>query len=529
MEWYTIGGLLFGLVLFLMAIGVPVAFAFLGASIIGVLLFMGGVNGLNLLAANATSAVTTFSLVPIPMFLLMGALFFHSGLAVRVFDAIDHLLGRLPGRLSYLTVIGGTIFATLSGSSMANTAMLGSLLVPQMESRGYKRHMSMGPVVGIGALAMIIPPSALAVLLGSLGGIDIGALLIAGVVPGFLLAAMYLAMIFIQVKIDPAAAPSYQVGETSLKKKIGLVVFDLMPMGLVVFCVVGLIILGIATPSEAAAFGVLGVVILALIFRRLTLRVIVKSLESTLIVSVMVLLIIVGSATFSQLIAFSGVSTGLIRWVTEANLPPSVLLLAMLLVVLFLGMLMDSVSIMMLTLPIYIPLAESLGIDLIWFGMLLLLCLETSLMTPPLRHGSVRDDGGGAQGHDHVAGIVVGRALYHRQSAADRGACCLPGNCDLPAEPDERLTYPPKCDFPPRGPEKHAAWSCVDCRTLFHSKFTVAKYSEKSYCDLQVILNAGAGGIPRIEEPGSIEWTKCRNRAGRCSTVCRRKWWSCST
>lgn len=183
MEWYYVILIMVGSIAALMMLGVPVAFAFLGVNIVGSFLFMGGVNGLNLVVANAASRVTVFTLAPIPLFMLMGELFFRTGLALKVFDTFDLLLGRLPGRLAYLTVGGGTFFSALTGSSLANTAMLGTLMLPEMQRRGYKRHMAMGPIMGTGGLAMIIPPSGLAVLLGSIANVDVGALLVAGFLP----------------------------------------------------------------------------------------------------------------------------------------------------------------------------------------------------------------------------------------------------------------------------------------------------------------------------------------------------------
>ena len=150
MEWYEALLLLIGSIMFLMAIGMPVALAFLAANIIGAWVFMGGERGVVALLNNGWGALTKFALVPIPLFLLMGEIFFHTGLGGRMFSAIDRLLGRLPGRLSYVTVLGGTGFSTLSGSSMGSTALLGSLMVPEMTKRGYKKHMSIGPILGTG-------------------------------------------------------------------------------------------------------------------------------------------------------------------------------------------------------------------------------------------------------------------------------------------------------------------------------------------------------------------------------------------
>jgi len=387
MEWYVAGALMLGIVITLMALSIPVAFSFFTVSAIGMLVFIGGSVGIEQLTANFTVSVTQFVFVPVPLFILMGELFFHTKVAVRVFDAFDALFGRLPGRLAFLTVAGGTVFAALSGTTMGNTAMLGSLMVPEMMRRGYKKYMAMGPILGVGGLAMIIPPSGLAVLLGSIAKIDVGRLLIAGVVPGLLLAVLYSALILAQVKIDPKAAPQYDVEPVSTRVKVRLIFTHLLPMSLIVFMVIGLILLGIATPSEAAAFGVLGVLILAVAFRSLTWKSITNSLSGTLRVTVMVMFVVIASSTFSQILAISGATAGLVGWVSGLDVSPTVILIAMFLLLLIMGMFMDQVSIMLLTVPIFFPLAQSLGFDLIWFGIVVLLSLEISGVTPPFGLG----------------------------------------------------------------------------------------------------------------------------------------------
>ncbi|SEB54154.1 TRAP transporter, DctM subunit [Nitratireductor aquibiodomus] len=383
MAWYEATLLMIGGLLALMFFGMPVAIAFLAINIVGVVIFMGGMIGIDQLVANATTSVTSFALVPVPLFLIMGELLFHTGLAIRVFDALDKCFGGIKGRLSYLTVGGGTIFATLSGSSMANTAMLGTTLMPDMIKRGYKPHMIMGPILATGGLAMIIPPSSLAVLLGSLARIDVGALLIAGLVPGLVLALMFLATIRIQIALDPDAAPGYAAERASVSEIVQALAVDVLPMGIVVFAVVGLILLGWATPTESAAFGALSVVVLAACYRTLSWEAVVRSLTGTLKVSAMMLMIIVGSTTFSQILAFSGASSGLIAFATSFELNAYVVLAIMFLVLLLLGMFMDQLSIMMLTLPIFMPLVALYGFDQIWFGVVMLLALELSLATPP--------------------------------------------------------------------------------------------------------------------------------------------------
>jgi len=383
MEWYAALGLLLGTIIILMAIGMPVALAFLAANIIGAWIFMGGERGVAQLLNNGLGSLTKYALVPIPLFLLMGEIFFHTGLGGRMFSAIDRLLGRLPGRLSYVTVIGGTAFSTLSGSSMGSTALLGSLMVPEMNKRGYKRHMSIGPILGTGGLAIIIPPSALAVLLATLAQIDVAALLIAGVIPGLLLALFYIALISLQTRIDPTAAPAYDVTAMSVSARIRLLMTDVVPMVGVMVLIIVLMINGIVTPSEAAAFGALGVLILAVVYRCLTISAFKKSITGTLRVTLMAYLIVFGSATFSQLLAFSGASRGLINWATGFDLDPLAMLLVMFAVLLMLGMFMEQISIMLLTVPIFFPLAQTLGFDPVWFGLIMLLALEISFTTPP--------------------------------------------------------------------------------------------------------------------------------------------------
>lgn len=383
MPWYEALALLVGSIMVLMAIGMPVALAFLASNIIGAWVFMGGERGIAQMLNNGFGALTSFALVPIPLFLLMGEIFFHTGLGGKLFNAVDRLLGRLPGRLSYVTVIGGTGFATLSGSSMGATALLGSLMVPEMTRRGYKKHMSIGPILGTGGLAIIIPPSALAVLLATLARIDVGALLIAGIIPGLILAGFYIITIWIQTRIDPDAAPPYEVEEISLGAKLRLILTDIVPMIGVMAIIVVLMIAGFMTPSEAAAFGALGVMILAAAFRCLTFDAMKKSVIGALKVTLMAYLIVFGSATFSQLLAFSGASSGLIAWATSYDLQPVATLLIMFGVLLLLGMFMEQISMMLLTVPIFFPLAINLGFDPVWFGLVMLLALEIGFTTPP--------------------------------------------------------------------------------------------------------------------------------------------------
>jgi tripartite ATP-independent transporter DctM subunit len=384
MEWYWAFALLLGMIISFLALGFPVALGFLLTNILGWMFFTGwNPDSVLQVVANSTTLISRFTLGPVPMFILMGSLFFHTGLAVRVFDGLDILFGRLPGRLCYLTVAGGAMFSTLTGSSMANTAMLGSLMVPEMQRRGYNWRMSMGPVLGSGGLAMIIPPSALGVLLAAIASIDVGQLLVAGLIPGFLLACLYAGMIWLQLLINPAGAPAYDVEPSPWSHRLWVVAVNIVPMSLVVFMVVGFIVLGWATPTESAALGVLGVMIVAALFRVLSIKALLTSIDSTVRVAGIVFFILMNSTVFSQILAYSGASAGLLGWVSGFEVSPLWILFAMFWVLILLGMFMDGVSMMLISVPIFFPLAQHLGFDLIWFGLFVLMTIEMSGTTPP--------------------------------------------------------------------------------------------------------------------------------------------------
>lgn len=383
MEWYTASALLMGLAIVFLGFGIPVAFAFLLTNVIAVLIFVGDPQRLSQIVLNASSIMTSYALVPIPLFLLKGAIFFRSGLANLVFDAAEKCMGNVHGRLAYLTIIVGTVFASMTGSGMATTAMLGAMLVPEMLRRGYSPALAIGPILGVGGVAMIIPPSALAVLFGSLARIDIGALLVAGTFPALLLSAGYMATVRIQLWLNPALAPVYATDRLAFTSKVWLLTRDVAPMLLVIFGMVGLLVLGIATPSESAAFGVAGMVILTFLYRRFSARVIIESLRDTLAVTGMVFFLILNSSTFSQMLAYSGAASGIVRFASSLALGPHEIILMMLGIVVLLGCFMDAISIMLLAIPVFAPIIFALGIDPIWFGILILIGLEVGTITPP--------------------------------------------------------------------------------------------------------------------------------------------------
>lgn len=383
MEWLPALIMMLGTLLIVMAIGLPVAFAFFAVNVLGAWVFLGGEAGLDQMARNAMASVSNFSLAPIVLFLLMGEILFHTGLAFKAIDAVDRLIARVPGRLSIVSVLGGTVFSSLSGSTIANTAVLGSALLPDMLKRGYHPTIAMGPIMATGSIAMLIPPSALAVLLGSLAGISISKLLIAGIIPGVLMSAIFLSYIILRCWQKPDLAPAYDVSAFSLWDRWRPFLIYVVPLLGLFIVVVGSILGGFATPTESAALGCVGAVIAAACYRMLRFDNLMAALLEATKISVMILFIIGASVTFSQILAFSGATNGLLNVINSFNATPFTVLLIMLAVLLFLGAFMDQVSMIMITLPFFIPLAKSMGIDLLWFGVLMLVVMEISFTTPP--------------------------------------------------------------------------------------------------------------------------------------------------
>src|SRR5215218_5786893 len=355
MDWTQASLILFGGLIAVMGLGVPVAFAFLAINVIGAAIFLGGEPGLAQLARNSVQSITSFALTPIPFFVLMGEVLFHSGVALKAIDAFALIIRRVPGRLSVITIVAGTVFSAISG-----------------------------PIMGIGGVDMLIPPSALTVLLGSLAGISIAGLLIGGIVPGLILSAMYVAYIVLRALMHPQLAPSDPVdGEPAPAQRWRPFLLHVLPLILIFALVVGAMAAGWATPTEAAALGAAGTMLAAAAYRRLDVTNLMQALYGTVAVSGTILFIIIGATTFSQVLSFSGAVNGLVGLIAGQGLSMMTILIGMLLILLFLGCFVDQVSMMLITLPFFMPLVQRLGIDPVWFGVLFLICMQLGLLTPP--------------------------------------------------------------------------------------------------------------------------------------------------
>jgi tripartite ATP-independent transporter DctM subunit len=385
MSWQVAAWLLLGGSTALLLLGLPVAFTFIGVNILGAAIWLGGEPGLQQLARNSVVSITSFSLTPIPLFVLMGEVLFHTGIAVKVIDGVERLIAQVPGRLAVVAVVAGTIFSAISGSTIATTAMLGSLMVPVMLKRGYHPTMATGPVMAIGAVDMLIPPSALTVLLGSFSGISISGLLVGGVIPGLILSVAFVAYIIVRVKLTPELAPPSPLVEYHGWARFLPFLKYVLPLVSIFTIVVISMSAGWATPTESAAIGAFATMAMAVIYRALTFKNLFAALRGTVAISTIILFIIVGATTFAQILSFSGASNGLVGQLLGLGLSSMAIIAGMMGILIFLGVFVDQVSMMLITLPIFMPIVQRLGVEPIWFGVMFLICMQLGLLLPP--HG----------------------------------------------------------------------------------------------------------------------------------------------
>ncbi len=384
LDWWIILIILFGSLIVIMATGLPVAFSFLLLDLVGMFALM-GIHAPQQLIGSIFDSITKFTLTPIPLFVLMGEVLFHSGLARRLLDAVDTLLGRLPGRLGVLAIVSGTIFASLSGSVVANTMLLGSLLLPEMIERKYNPRFSIGTIMASGSLTMMMPHSSLIIIFATIAMIPVGSLLVAGVLPGLLVATGYCIYTVGRSWLNPSIAPQPVAASEETRGRKGLILFvaDVLPIIVIIVATVLVIMFGVATPTEAAALGALCSMILVAAYRKLTLDVMKKSAVNTINISAMLLLIIAGSTGFSQVLAYSGASQGLLQAVLSLHMSPLMVVISALIIIFFIAMFMEEAAIIMVTTPIFMPIMTAMHINTVWFGVLMLMMLEKGLITPP--------------------------------------------------------------------------------------------------------------------------------------------------
>lgn len=363
--------------------GVPVAFA-LGLVGVGSI-YLGYGPALAPALANVTwDGLASFVLASIPLFIFMGYLLFESTLSYRVYDAIHPLLERLlPGGLLHTNIVVGAIFAACSGSSMANTATIGAVAIPEMERRGYDRSIAAGSVSAGGTLGILIPPSITLIVYGAMTDISVGKLFIGGVIPGLILSGLYMVTIAIKLKLQPQLAPP----KTLEKKSWGTLLWGLfgtLPVLILIVVIMGSIYTGVATPTEAAGIGCATAFILAACYRLLTRDVLKRSIVGAVKTSSMLLCIYLGAKLMGIYLSNAGIPAQLAEKVTSFGLPPLAVFMLVFVFYLILGTLMDSLAAMVMTLPITFPVVMALGYDPIWYGVIMTMFCEAGLITPPV-------------------------------------------------------------------------------------------------------------------------------------------------
>src|SRR5712692_1826636 len=381
MGWEVILLIVCALLVVLLLSGLWIAF---GLGLAGVLLLLvsGGVASLAPLGSIGWNTVESFVLTSVPLFILMGEVILRAGLSENFYRSMGLWFQGLKGKLFQSNIVACAIFAAVSGSSVATAAAIGTVAIPEMTRRGYERRMLFGSLAAGGTLGILIPPSIPMIIYAALVEQSVERLFIAGIIPGILLSLLFMAYIFARVALSPELAPQDE-DRASWGERLRAAA-DVVPMAILILLVLGSIWLGFATPTEAAAVGAAAAVGLAAAARKLTWSVFVASVTSTVRTTCMVLFIIVGAQILSYALVRTGTSRGLAAWVVGLGLSKWVLFAIITLLYIFLGCIIDGVSMMVLTLPIVYPIVVAAGFDAIWFGIALVILIELGAITPPV-------------------------------------------------------------------------------------------------------------------------------------------------
>ena len=386
----TLSIVMFGIMFLFLLSGLWIGFSLIAAAISGMLLYQFNLPPTlsiwskigSLIANSVWNSMDSFSLTALPLFVLMGEVLYNTAISTKLLNGLLPWFQRIPGKLLHINVVACSLFAAVSGSSAATTATVGKITLEELSRRGYNRDLALGSLAGAGTLGFLIPPSLIMIIYGVLSDTSIGKLFIAGIIPGLILGGMYSTFIIIRALINPDVAPREREKFTFIEKIKQSA--ELFPVLFLIFIVLGGIYLGFTTPTEAAAIGVIGSYLLALIFRNLTWKIFVQSLLNAVMTTCMICFIICGAAFLSQVVGFTGIARALSEYIAELHLSPYVLIFVIGLMYLFLGMLLDGISIVVMTLPIVLPIVTAAGFKPLWFGIFLVIMVELSQITPPV-------------------------------------------------------------------------------------------------------------------------------------------------
>jgi tripartite ATP-independent transporter DctM subunit len=378
----TLGVITLVATMVLLALRVPIGVVLGGVSICGIWYLRGLDVALGLLRSAPYDFLANWELSAIPMFILMGAVAHHSGISSALFEAARLWLGRLPGGLAVATNFACAGFAAASGSSVAASAAMGKIAIPEMLKAGYAPSLATGTVAAAGTLAALIPPSILLVLYGIFAETSVTKLLIAGVIPGLLTAGVYGAMLVGRCLIFPELAPKVDIETTARQRWTAL--RNIWPIVFLILGVIGGLIFGVVTPTEAGAYGAFLAYLIAFVQGRLSWGVFKRSVLEAVTATSRLLFVAVGAILLTKFLALSGLPFTLANAMSTWALDPVLLVIAISVVYLVLGMFLDPLGIMLITIPIFVPMIERLGMDLVWFGIIVVKYLEIGLLTPPV-------------------------------------------------------------------------------------------------------------------------------------------------
>ncbi len=375
-------GILGLIALFLLLIAsLPVAFVMTVVGVVGFAAITSMKAALALLAYDFHNTFTNYGLSVIPLFVLMGQICFHSGISTKLFATANKWMGALPGGLAIATIGACTIFSAICGSGPATAATMAAVAIPEMRKRGYSHELAAGTVAAGGSLGMLIPPSVVFIVYGILTELSIGKLFISGILPGILIALLFSAAIIIKCLLNPELAPKQP--KCSLREKLTSLKGVIQTVALFLVVIIGMSI-GLFTPTEGAAIGAAGSIIIAAIEKKLSFKMLSRALEETIRTSCMVMVIVAGATVFGHFLSVTGIPTGLAEWLSQLPLPAWIVMMIIGLFYLVAGCFIDSLALIMLTVPIFYPVILKLGYNPIWFGTFIVIISQMGVLTPPV-------------------------------------------------------------------------------------------------------------------------------------------------
>jgi len=367
--------------LFFLGSGIWVALSMIGVSAIGMMLFTSRPVG-DAMATTIWGTSSSWTLTALPLFVWMGEILFRTKLSENLFKGLSPWMQKLPGGLIHVNVVGCALFAAISGSSAATVATVGKMSIPELRKRNYPEKILLGSLAGSGTLGLLIPPSIILIIYGVAVQESIAKLFIAGIIPGIMIALIFMSYVIIWSLINKKSMPKI-IEEYSFLEKIKRSK-QLLPVIILILAVIGSIYTGIATATEAASLGVVGALILSYFQKSLTLKTFKSSLLGATKTSCMIAFILAGSTFLSLAMGFTGLPRNLALWIQNMDLSPYVLIFVLMIFYIILGMFLDGISAVVLTMAIIEPMIRQAGFDMIWFGIFLVVVVEMAQITPPV-------------------------------------------------------------------------------------------------------------------------------------------------